>query len=96
MWGSINGKPFGSPAGDEEIRKLLQPLLDRHDGATIGHGPDGAFMEYHGRKYDLDTTYDISRPYMIHLLEIDLDKNDEYDRWLEECNSSMEKPYDII
>ena len=157
MWGSVNGKPFGSLAGDEEVRKLLQPLLDKYPDAKLDydkfhsillvyHGKrynlecifdplpehavvetldqllttadkepliytlasmmhpifdqfDGAYLDvdkdghvvltYNGRNYDMETTYNVlDRPYDMRLLAIDMKKNDEYDRWLADCNSS--------
>lgn len=58
MWGSVNGEPFGSYAGDEEVRKILQPVLEKYPDAKLVYDEFHSItLTYYGHVMHLEAIF---------------------------------------
>ena len=82
---------------DERMKLLearLHDLLELYPEAQLTRQADGIVLKYRGHCYDMDVAYDIiEKPYRMHLLSLDLQKDKEYEDWKADCNATMEIPW---
>jgi len=58
MWGCVNGYPFGSSAGDNEVRNILQPVLDKYPEAKLDYDEFHSItLEYFGHTMHLEAIF---------------------------------------
>lgn len=71
MWGSVNGHLFGSPAGDAEVKKILQPLLNQHPAVMLGYNEFNSItLNFLGHSMVLEAVFDgISEAQIVENLE---------------------------
>lgn len=58
MFGNVNGEPFGSLAGDEEVRKILQPVLEKYPDAKLVYDEFHSItLTYYGHVLHLEAIF---------------------------------------